>query len=165
MTKKKICMLGAFSVGKTSLVQRFVKSTFSEKYLTTVGVKVDKKEVRVDGEAVDLLIWDIHGEDDLQDIFTSYLRGAAGIILVADGTRKETLDSATDISKRVRAALGTLPTFLLLNKSDMEEDWEIDDVTINQLEAQGWSTQRTSAKTGAGVEDAFLALARDLITG
>jgi hypothetical protein len=164
MTKKKICMLGAFAVGKTSLVQRFVKSTFSDKYLTTVGVKVDKKEVIVDGREVDLLIWDIHGEDDLQDISTSYLRGSAGFILVADGTRKETLDCATDISKRVAEAKGALPTMLLLNKSDLEDDWEIDDVTISQLEAQGWSTQRTSAKTGSGVEDAFAALARDVIT-
>jgi small GTP-binding protein len=164
MTKKKICMLGAFAVGKTSLVQQFVKSVFSEKYLTTVGVKVDKKEVVIDGRDVDLLIWDIHGEDSIQDISPSYLRGSAGFILVADGTRKETLDAATDISKRVGAALGSLPTLLLLNKADLEDDWEIDDVTIDQLEKQGWFTQRTSAKTGSGVEDAFSALARNLIS-
>ena len=94
MVKKKICMLGAFSVGKTSLVQKFVLSMFSAKYLTTVGVKVDKKSVEVDGLPIDLIIWDIHGEDSTQDISESYLRGASGYVLVADGTRKETLDAA-----------------------------------------------------------------------
>ncbi|MCE9615210.1 MAG: GTP-binding protein [Lentisphaerae bacterium] len=163
MIKKKICMLGAFSVGKTSLVQKFVRSIFSEKYLTTVGVKVDKKEVQIGDQPVDLLIWDIHGEDITQDISPSYLRGSSGYILVVDGTRRETLDAATSIASRVRSALGPLPAIMLLNKSDLEGQWEIDDQTIESLTRDGWLTLKTSAKTGMGVEAAFQRLARDLI--
>jgi len=64
--QKKICMLGSFSVGKTSLVSRFVSTVFSDKYLTTVGVKIDKKALTVGGEDVTLMLWDIYGEDDFR---------------------------------------------------------------------------------------------------
>ena len=67
MIKKKICMLGAFAVGKTSLVQRFVNSIFSEKYQTTIGVKIDQKLVQTGDTEVNLMLWDIHGEDNYQN--------------------------------------------------------------------------------------------------
>ena len=79
-------MLGGFSVGKTSLIKRFVESVFSEKYLTTVGVKIDKKTVDVQGRSVNLILWDIAGEDDTATIRMSYLRGCSGYLRVADGT-------------------------------------------------------------------------------
>jgi len=85
--QKKICMLGAFSVGKTSLVKRYVDSVFSETYLTTVGVKIDKKVIDLSGRTVNLILWDLAGEDDINAFRMAYLRGAAGYVLVADGTR------------------------------------------------------------------------------
>jgi small GTP-binding protein len=90
--QKKICLLGAFGVGKTSLTRRYVDSIFSDTYLTTVGVKIDKKAVRVGANDVNLLIWDIAGEDDVSAVRTSYLRGAAGYLLVVDVTRAQTLE-------------------------------------------------------------------------
>lgn len=163
MIKKKICMLGAFSVGKTSLVRQYIKSEFFEKYHTTVGVKVDKKEVEVDGQRADLLIWDIHGEDSTQDILTTYLRGSSGYILVADGTRKETLDVASRIGARVVQVVGNIPSVLLLNKADLNEKWELDDATVGRLRTARRPVLKTSAKTGTGVEEAFVGLARDLL--
>src|SRR4029453_5402347 len=99
MIQKKVCMLGATGVGKTSLVSRFVTSVFSEKYLTTVGVKGDKKTLSGDGGDVTLLLWDIYGQDEFQTVRSSYLRGASGYLLVADGTRQLTLDTARDLQK------------------------------------------------------------------
>jgi GTPase SAR1 family protein len=78
MIQKKVCMLGSFSVGKTSLVRRFVESMFSDAYLTTVGVKIDKKPLQVEGNDLTLMLWDIYGEDDFQKMRMSYLRGARG---------------------------------------------------------------------------------------
>ena len=78
MVQKKICMLGGFSVGKTSLVKRYVQSVFSEAYLTTVGVKIDKKTVDLPGKTVNLILWDLAGEDDIASLRMSYLRGSAG---------------------------------------------------------------------------------------
>ena len=92
--KKKICMLGAFAVGKTSLVQQYVHSIFSDKYRTTVGVKIEKTTTQADGRDVDLIIWDLHGEDDFQHVRLSYLQGSSGLIFVVDGTRATTLDTA-----------------------------------------------------------------------
>ena len=85
MIQKKICMLGAFAVGKTSLVAQYVSSLFSEKYLSTVGVKIDKKQLTVDGRDVTLMLWDIYGQDDYQTVQPSQLRGMSGYLLVVDG--------------------------------------------------------------------------------
>jgi small GTP-binding protein len=161
--QKKICLLGAFGVGKTSLTRRFVDSIFSDTYLTTVGVKIDKKTVAVNGNSVNLLIWDIAGEDEVSAVRTSYLRGAAGYLLVVDVTRAQTLAVAKSISERVAKEVGDVPFLCLLNKTDVEE-WDISDAHIEEIELQGWTVLRTSAKTGAGVEAAFSDLARR-ITG
>lgn len=165
MIKKKICMLGAFSVGKTSLVQRFVKSIFSDKYLTTVGVKVDKKSVHVDGQDVDLLLWDIYGEDEFQKVNVSYLRGASGYFLVVDGTRKNTLETAFMLRERAEGAAGSVPFIMLFNKADLEDEWEIDGNMLTDLSDQGLTIMKTSAKTGEAVEDAFLSLTRKMLEG
>jgi len=159
MIQKKICMLGAFAVGKTSLVSRFVSSLFSEDYLTTVGFKIDKKAVTVAGEDVTLMLWDIAGEDDLQSVRMSYLRGAAGYLLVIDGTRSRTLETARGLVNRTSEAIGDVPFVAVINKNDLEDEWELGEGAINQLEDEGWTVVTTSAKTGEGVEDAFRRLA------
>jgi small GTP-binding protein len=164
MIQKKICMLGSFSVGKTSLVARYVSSVFSERYLTTVGVKIDKKTVEVDGAEVSLMLWDIYGEDDFQKLRMSYLRGAAGYLLVVDGTRRATLDVALALEQKVRSEVGPLPFVVCLNKSDLRGEWEIDrDLLDDRARAGGWPVVETSAKLGAGVDEAFTALTRRII--
>ena len=159
MIQKKVCMLGAFAVGKTTLVQRFVTSLFSDKYLTTVGVKIDKKQLRVGDTDLTLLLWDLAGEDEFQKVQLSYLRGAAGYLLVVDGTRQSTLDSAFLIQRRVEREVGEIPFIAVFNKADLEDEWEIRDASIADLEGRGWAVVKSSAKTGQGVEEAFQALA------
>lgn len=163
MIKKKICMLGAFATGKTSLVQRFVKSIFSEKYHTTVGVKIDKKNVTVDNKEVDLMLWDIHGEDEYQKVKSSYLRGMAGYFLVIDRTREYTLETAFLLQERAENAVGKVPFILVFNKSDLQDDWEIDETTIEELTSRGYTVAKTSAKTGQGVEDIFVSLTKKIL--
>jgi small GTP-binding protein len=157
--QKKICMLGAFSVGKTSLVKRFIQSVFSEAYLTTVGVKIDKKTVELPNRTVNLILWDLAGEDDISSLRMSYLRGAAGYVLVADGTRAATLEVALSLRQRVEADFGPLPFVLLLNKNDLREGWAIGDDEIERLRQSGWWVRSTSARTGEGVDEAFGTLA------
>jgi small GTP-binding protein len=165
MIQKKICMLGSYAVGKTSLVSRFVKSLFSDKYHSTIGVKVDKKEVSVGDEQVELLLWDIYGEDEFQKMRASYLRGSAGYVLVVDGTRLETLAQAVAIQSRAQETVGNVPFVLMVNKADLTDKWEVDDAALEDLFRRGWPTFKTSAKTGAGVEEAFLDLARLMLEG
>jgi small GTP-binding protein len=163
MIQKKICMLGAFAVGKTSLVARFVSSMFSEKYLSTVGVKVDKKQVTVDGRSLTLMLWDISGQDDYHSVQPSHLRGMSGYLLVVDGTRHKTLEVARELQQTAAETVGPVPFILLLNKSDLEDQWEIDEPAFFKLVEQGWRVIKTSAKTGDGVERAFHLLAQALL--
>lgn len=165
MIKKKICLVGAFAVGKTSLVQQYLHSIFSDKYHTTVGVKVDKKSVHLNGRDVDLIIWDLHGEDDFQTVRMSYLRGASGCLYVVDGTRPATLDAALNLQARAHAAIGPVPSLFVINKCDLEKEWAIDEQTIASLVANKICVVRTSAKTGHCVESAFLDLAAQMIQG
>ena len=161
--RKKICMLGTFAVGKTSLVARYVHGLFSEKYLTTIGVKIDKKSIEHDGQPIELILWDLNGEDRFQKIAKSYLRGSDGYLLVVDGTRRGTLDAALALHERAQDILGAVPFVLLLNKTDLVDEWELDDEDWAPLEARGWTILQTSAKTGTRVEEAFDILARQLV--
>jgi small GTP-binding protein len=163
MLQKKICMLGSFAVGKTSLIRRFVESIYSDVYQTTVGVKIDKKNMQVGEKEVSLVLWDIYGEDDYQKMRWSYLRGASGYLLVADGTRKATLEKAVSLEQRVREEVGAIPFVLVINKSDLIRDWELDSALESQLAAQQWSILRSSAKTGEGVEESFSLLTHKLL--
>lgn len=162
MIQQKVCLIGGFAVGKTSLVSRYVHSLFSDKYHTTVGVKVDKKAVDLGERQIELVLWDIYGQDDYQALRMSYLRGAAGYLLVVDGTRRATLDTAIDLKHRVQQAIGRVPFVVVLNKSDLAAEWSLEDNVVAFL-AGDQPVVRTSAKTGEGVEDAFRALARAVL--
>lgn len=159
MLQKKVCLLGAFSVGKTSLARRFVHKLFSEKYLTTIGVKIDRKVVAVGERSISLVLWDIQGEDQFAHILPTYIKGASGCLLVADGTRKDTIAKALDLAGRVCSIVGEVPSLLIVNKADLKNEWELSAEDIESLRRQGWTLIETSAKDGLGVEDAFLTLA------
>jgi small GTP-binding protein len=163
--KKKVCMLGAFAAGKTSLVQQFAHGLFSERYLSTVGVRVEKKPLLVDGILVELLVWDLHGEDDFQKVRTSYVRGAAGCLYVVDGTRRETLDVALELRGRVEAAYPELPSMLLFNKRDLDDAWELGDGEQRRASASGMPVRTVSARSGLGVPEAFEGLCRFMLEG
>jgi small GTP-binding protein len=156
-------MLGAFAVGKTSLVQRYVNSIFSEKYQTTIGVKIDQKMVRADGKEVNLLLWDIHGEDNFQKVKASYLTGASGYFIVMDGTRRDTLKVGLELKNMADTVVKGVPYLVLVNKSDLKEEWEITDTDIADLKDMGIEVILTSAKEGTKVEEAFLRLTELMI--
>ncbi len=164
MIQKKICMIGDFSVGKTSSVARFVKQSFSEKYLTTVGVKIDTKMVELPNqEQVKLILWDIAGNNALTTATASYLRGAAGYLLVVDGTRLPTWHSAVNLQNMVQEQIGEKPFLALLNKADLVNQWELTQEELNPQLQQGWKMIKTSAKTGLGIEKAFSYLAEQMV--
>lgn len=161
--QKKICMVGTFATGKTSLVARFVKSIYSDIYHTTVSVKIDKKLIKVRENEFQLLLWDLHAEDEFQNVRISYLRGLSGYILVVDGTRRYTLDKGLLLQQRVEEIIGKIPFVIILNKSDLTDEWEIDDAVVDELSQRGWTVIKGSAKTGLGVEESFLTLANKIV--
>lgn len=164
MIQKKIAMLGMYAVGKTALVQRFISNRFDEKYLTTIGVKIDKKLVTVQDQEVTLMLWDIAGAEEDFTVPTSYLRGASGYLLVIDGTRVETLDRGLGLVNQVENEVGHIPFVTLLNKSDLADQWQLNDQHLAQLTARGGEVINSSALTGEGVETAFHTLAAQLVS-
>lgn len=156
-------MLGGFAVGKTSLVKRFVTGLFSEKYQTTIGVKIDQKSICVDKTEVLLVLWDMYGEDDFQKVRASYLQGSAGYLLVVDGTRKDTLEVASQLQTLALQMMGPVPYVLVINKLDLGESWQVDPKMYGNLASNACLVLETSAKTGKGVESAFLELTKQML--
>ena len=157
----KVCIVGDFAVGKTSTVERFVNQQFSSKYLTTVGVKIDTKEIELPEQDITqkLVLWDIAGSDRFDETEFAYLRGAGGIVYVADGTRSPTIEIANALCCQVESQYGELPSVFLLNKSDLISEWEITAKMEEALRDQVPNLYITSAKTGDAVEEALTRLA------
>lgn len=159
---RKICMLGDFGVGKTSLVARYVRNTFSDKYLTTVGVKVDSRLVDLaPGTGIKLVIWDIAGKAVLDNLNQNYLRGASGLILVADGTREASLRAALNLAMQARDVITDPACVLFVNKLDLVDRWEVAPAVLAEIR-RSLAVFETSALSGDGVEAGFAELARKL---
>lgn len=161
--QKKVCIVGATGVGKTSLVARFVNSLFSAKYLTTVGVKIDRKDITIGARPITMVLWDIEGRDQFQELRSTYVLGAHGFFFVADGTRRSTLKDLLSMASSLDSSLASVPSIVVVNKADLEAEWEIHPREIDALRADGRFVIRGSAKTGVGVEDAFRELGRRIV--
>lgn len=159
----KVVMLGAPSVGKTSLVRQFVHSVFEDSYISTLGAKVERKNVEIDGKKVNLLLWDIHGETDGLIVTPSYLQGAHAAILVFDSMRPETIEMSLELGRRVSEQSPDAKLYAVANKSDLAVELDV------ALDVDAWAALAgrpitlTSAKTGEGVEDLFVSIAANAI--
>src|SRR6266540_1568695 len=166
--KVKVCLVGEGAVGKTCLIRRFIHDQFDDRYISTLGAKVSKKEVvvaspRGDGEiAIDMTIWDIMGEKGFRELLKeAYFHGAQGILAVCDVTRKEKLGELDDWVAAVVKVTGKVPIEYLANKADLREQMVIKEADVKRAaESHGAPWMFTSAKTGDNVERAFAKLAQ-----
>jgi len=165
---KKICLLGDFAVGKTSLVRRFVHNRFDDQYISTIGVKVSRKTVMApaNGEVAELtmMLWDLAGSQEFSSVTSSYLRGASGAILVCDLTRADTLPSLQRYAEEIRKVCGPVQLIVAANKSDIPEQHLL---TAEQVAAVAQTLQAphffTSAKVGNEVDEVFRLLGKQLL--
>ncbi len=173
---KKICLVGDYAVGKTSLIRRFVDRQFSDRYLSTIGVKISRKSVALptsdrygdpsEPTTVQLLIWDVEGQTKFQRIAASYLQGASGAILVADATRLETISHLGDHAGLMRSVSPGSIIILAINKIDLLNDAEVAALRTQAdqlLAGHPFSVYWTSAKNGDCVDDIFLELSSAMI--
>ena len=137
------------------MVARFLDNSFADRYLTTVGVKIGKKNLTINDIDVSLILWDLAGEDDFHSVQSSYVRGAAGYLLVIDGLRRQTLDTAIMLHEQIETALGKIPFIVAVNKADTHDQWTVTPADIQSLADRGWKVLLTNAKLGQGVQDAF----------
>ena len=165
IVQKKICLLGDFGVGKTSLIRRFVEDRFDDRYLTTIGVKISRKVITRGYGAMSMLIWDLAGSTGF-DSFTnpSYMQGTAGAMIVCDITRRETLTIVVEYARQARIINPKIHLVFVCNKVDLERERVISDRDLGDLSSTfGDGTYfLTSAKTGEHVEDVFLSLANKI---
>ncbi len=163
---KKISMLGDLAVGKTSLVHRYVFNVFGDEYLSTIGTKVAKKKLTYDNRNIILMIWDIAGETTFNHIRKAYFRGAEAGLVVADITRKETLDDLTDWISSFKDITNNSPILILINKGDLKDDYAFTLEDANELADKfGTKALMTSAKTGENVENAFQNITELIFSG
>ena len=160
MISKKIILTGSFGVGKTSLFNRFIHQQFSDKYLTTIGVKVNNKTIKIEDEAISMMVWDIAGEVSQDKVPVSYFLGASGIIYVMDLSRPLTfVNLETDIQfLRELVPNGTI--LIVANKKDLVTEKQLESILREMPRPFDYST---SAKTGENVEELFLDMGRRLL--
>jgi small GTP-binding protein len=159
--QKKVCLLGDFAVGKTSLIRRFVEGRFDDRYLSTIGVKISRKPLEMDEYTLNLLIWDLAGGDDFSKAGASYLRGAVAALIVCDLTRPETLAGYEYYSNQMRQINPDATLIFAGNKADLIEERAVSEEEIQALMTSLEGTYlETSAKTGFQVEDAFQLMAQ-----
>lgn len=160
-------MLGDFSVGKTSLIKRFVENAFDEKYLTTIGVRVSKKTVNFPHNQTDvnstILIWDIAGNDGLSTVIHQYIKGSSGAIIVGDIMRKDTLSFMNKYHALFKEICPGKPAVFALNKYDLIDDVSnpgyLERFRKETEETTGFPVYYTSAKTGETVDKLFTEIA------
>lgn len=156
---KKICLIGDFAVGKTSLVRRFIESRFDDRYLSTIGVRVSRKVLTINGNipnTLTLMVWDTVGGDAFDSMLLNYYRGSGGALLVCDLTRSETLSSLTHYADTFRKVNPDAHFVVIGNKVDLTAQRTVADEQIAATAAAyqaPWFV--SSAKTGMHVDTAF----------
>ena len=163
VVKKKICLLGEYAVGKTSLIRRFVEGTFDEKYLSTIGVNISRKSVAREDYRLELIIWDLAGGEEFSAINSTYVRGAVGGIVACDLTRPNTLENLAQYVQLIREVTPQAPVLVAANKSDLLEERRLTDQDLELFcKKQNLSWQITSAKSGDQVQELFQLLAAEI---
>ncbi|MDX1277479.1 Rab family GTPase [Oceanihabitans sediminis] len=158
---KKIVLLGHFGVGKSSLIRRFVEDTFTDNYKVTIGVHILKKEVEVtDKTIVNLIIWDLEGNDDIANTRPSYMLGTNGIIYVYDLTRPTTYQDLKKDLDFIKTNYANIPIKVVGNKKDLVTNVFLKE---NEDAFQPYTDFFTSAKKNTKVDKMFSTLAKDLI--
>jgi small GTP-binding protein len=162
--KKKICLLGSFGVGKTSLVRRFVYNLFDDQYLSTIGVKVSQKLLPQDkeiGMQFNFLIWDLEGFEQSSAITKNYYTGASAAIVVADLTRIDTIET---LPKNIIPFKKVNPNAIVLiagNKNDLvQNELTAKNTLIKIANQEDIPYYFTSALNGENVENCFITLSK-----
>ncbi len=165
MRQRKVCLIGDFAVGKTSLFDRFVYNRFSGTYQTTVGVRVQRKVVELGATTLSLILWDMEGNSQgTATINESHLLGAAGAVLVCDLTRPDTIRSLPIYAAALRRVSPKACYVSAGNKYDLVSPHD-NHIAVAQQTAASLDVPLllTSANTGENVEDLFQTLANQLL--
>jgi len=160
----KLLLIGDSGVGKSCLLLRFADDTYTESYISTIGVDFKIRTIELEGKTVKLQIWDTAGQERFRTITSSYYRGAHGIIVVYDVTDNDTFTNVKQWLQEIdRYASEGVNKLLVGNKSDLTSK-KVVEYTVAKEFADQLSIPflETSAKNATNVEQAFLTMAKQI---
>jgi small GTP-binding protein len=159
----KLVLLGDMAVGKTSLVLRFISGTFVDKYITTIGADFLIKDLELLGAPVRLMIWDLGGQVQYENIRSHYMQGSDGCILVFDVSRKGDVESyISQWLGEIHDFIGEPPIIIVGNKMDLTPQVDLKKVAKFVQDLNLFYVE-TSAKTGNAVESMFQKITAEII--
>ncbi|KAK2741427.1 hypothetical protein FQN55_008343 [Onygenales sp. PD_40] len=160
----KLLLIGDSGVGKSCLLLRFADDTYTESYISTIGVDFKIRTIELDGKTVKLQIWDTAGQERFRTITSSYYRGAHGICVVYDVTDMDSFNNVKQWLQEIdRYATEGVNKLLVGNKSDMEDKKAVEYTVAKEFaDSLGIPFLETSAKSASNVEQAFLTMARQI---
>lgn len=160
----KLLLIGDSGVGKSCLLLRFADDTYTESYISTIGVDFKIRTIELDGKTIKLQIWDTAGQERFRTITSSYYRGAHGIIVVYDVTDNESFNNVKQWLHEIdRYACENVNKLLVGNKSDLTAKRVVSTEQGKEFaDSLGIEFLETSAKTSTNVEQAFLTMASQI---
>lgn len=165
LLRRKICVLGATGVGKSSLVRRFVDREFDDDYRQTIGVTISRGTLAFDEVSLELMLWDYEGTEPGSQYSRSFISGASGLVFVVDATRPKTLDHLLEAQVKGRGYTSSRPSVLVVNKSDLTHGFALTKEQLDRAGQLDWFIIQASAKSGDNVDDAFMRLGQLMLDG
>lgn len=157
--KRKVCLLGAPGVGKSSLVRRFVEDSFDQAQDPSIAMSIFSGTVELGDVALEMMLWDPAGAESGGQYNRSFISGASGLIFVVDATQPQTLDHLLQAQSKERGFIGSRPAILVVNKVDRTSDFALSKAQIDAASKLDWRLVQASAKTGSNVGEVFTKLA------
>ncbi|MFW2387016.1 MAG: Rab family GTPase [Polyangiales bacterium] len=157
--RRKVCLLGATGVGKTSLVRRFVEDRFDDANDPSIALSIFRGTVEMDDVSLEMMVWDPARSDSSEQYNRSFISGASGLVFVVDSTRPQTLDQLLQAQVEERGFIGVRPAILISNKSDLKDGFALSEAQLGAAGKVNWHMVHASAKTGDNVRQAFTKLA------
>eukprot|EP00300_Choanocystis_sp_HF-7_P007793 c15516_g1_i2.p1 GENE.c15516_g1_i2~~c15516_g1_i2.p1 ORF type:complete len:203 (+),score=57.62 c15516_g1_i2:94-702(+) len=160
----KLLLIGDSGVGKSCLLLRFADDTYTESYISTIGVDFKIRTIEIEGKTIKLQIWDTAGQERFRTITSSYYRGAHGIIVVYDVTDLESFNNVKNWLHEIdRYAVEGVNKLLVGNKCDLVSKKQVESNTAKEFaDSLAVPFLETSAKTSINVENAFITMAKEI---